>query len=158
MAPNALELIMSRSFNLFAWISAAALLAGLQIASVAQSLESRLVVFRPNGGAVSVPCVIKIADENFGFVGNKRYFELPISPGLHSISAADSFRSDEKSLEALEISFEAGETKFILCKRASGLLPFGDFQLTLSNKSSFENLRPKLKAQDQSRLTSRRRD
>lgn len=114
--------------------------------------QSRLIIFRVNGPAFTVPCVIKIAGKDVGFVGNKRYLELVVPKGTYQISVTDSFGSKETALAVLEIELDAQRPKFIQCKRAPGLSPFGNFQISMSNEATFENFKPKLKLQDQSKM------
>ena len=125
--------------------------AALSMSSTIEA-DGRLVIFRPNGGAITVPCVLKIDGTDIAYVRNKRFVEIPVQAKKITLSAADSFGAKEIALDVIELSFEPGETKFVKCKRAGGLLPFGDFELSLSNETTFQNFKPRLKAQDQSEL------
>ena len=133
-----------------AWL--AAFLAITPLRSTPNEADARLIIFRVHGPAFTVPCVIKFAGKDVGFVGNKRYLELVVPKGTYQVSATDSFGSKETALAVLEIELAAEQPKFIQCKRAPGLSPFGNFQISMSNEATFENFKPKLKLQDQSRM------
>lgn len=118
--------------------------------------SAKIVFFRPSGKGISAPCVIRENGKLIGAVGNKRYYEIETSPGLHSFTSPDNFSPSTQANDVLEVDALVSKTTYIRCTRTTGLLPmFGGFQLSHSNQLTFENYLPKLKPEDREKIAKR---